>query len=200
MRALVISDIHSNLPALEAVLAAAPPQDTVWNLGDTVGYGANPNEVVNLVRKLGGIVVRGNHDRICAGNAKFGEYRDLSQLALFAANWTQKTLSAENTRWLLRLPLGSLRPLGRKVACVHGSPWDEDEYMIQGRCLGGFSDESRSHHLFWPYTQAGWLVEKEGETDSSETGLRTRLRRPIRTSVEGKQSLSLEPRVRGPAS
>ena len=46
MRALVISDIHSNLPALEAVLAAAPPNDTVWNLGDIVGYGANPNGLV----------------------------------------------------------------------------------------------------------------------------------------------------------
>ena len=45
MRALVISDIHSNLPALQAVLAAAPKQDEVWNLGDIVGYGANPNEV-----------------------------------------------------------------------------------------------------------------------------------------------------------
>ncbi len=47
MRALVISDIHANLPALEAVLAAAPQRDAVWNLGDIVGYGANPNEVVD---------------------------------------------------------------------------------------------------------------------------------------------------------
>jgi predicted phosphodiesterase len=74
MRALVISDIHANLPALEAVLAAAPEHDVVWNLGDVVGYGANPNEVVDLARKLGGIVVRGNHDRVCCGNWKCGEH------------------------------------------------------------------------------------------------------------------------------
>jgi len=56
MRALVISDIHANLQALEAVLAAAPQHDVVWNLGDVVGYGANPNEVVDLASKLNGIV------------------------------------------------------------------------------------------------------------------------------------------------
>jgi predicted phosphodiesterase len=67
IRALILSDIHANLPALEAVLAAAPQHDVVWNLGDIVGYGANPNEVVELARKLDGIAVRGNHDRACSG-------------------------------------------------------------------------------------------------------------------------------------
>ena len=118
MRALVISDIHGNLPALEAVLAAAPQYDAVWNLGDIVGYGANPNEVISLVKKLDGIVVRGNHDRICIGNIKFGEYRDLNRLALLAADWTQKILSAESTKWLSGLPRGPLRPLGEQVG-VH---------------------------------------------------------------------------------
>lgn len=61
MRALVLSDIHS----LESVLAAAPPYDAVWNLGDIGGYGASQNEVVELARKLDGIVVRGNHDIAC---------------------------------------------------------------------------------------------------------------------------------------
>lgn len=130
MRALVISDIHSNLQALEAVLAAAPEHDEVWNLGDIVGYGANPNEVVDVVRKLNGIVVRGNHDRICSVNMKLSEFRALNPLASFAASWTQKRLSAENKEWLARLPRGPLKPLGRTVACVHGSPRDEDEYMI----------------------------------------------------------------------
>ena len=62
MRALIISDIHSNLEALDAVLAAAPAYDVVWNLGDTVGYAANPNEVIEKVGKLKGTVIRGNHD------------------------------------------------------------------------------------------------------------------------------------------
>ncbi len=81
MRALVISDIHANLPAFEAVLAAAPQFDVVWNLGDVVGYGANPNEVIELTKKLSGIVVRGNHDRACCGNLRFGEYFDFSTAA-----------------------------------------------------------------------------------------------------------------------
>jgi predicted phosphodiesterase len=51
MRALLISDIHANLEALEAVLAAAPAHDVVWNLGDVVGYGANPNEVIDETRR-----------------------------------------------------------------------------------------------------------------------------------------------------
>lgn len=55
MRALIISDIHSNLPTLEAVLAAAPQYDAVWNLGDIVGYGANPNEVLNWSGTLRGL-------------------------------------------------------------------------------------------------------------------------------------------------
>jgi hypothetical protein len=67
MRALVISDIHSNLEALNAVLAAAPPHDVIWNLGDVVGYGASPNEVIDCVQPLGTLVVRGNHDRACGG-------------------------------------------------------------------------------------------------------------------------------------
>jgi len=67
MRALLISDIHANLEALEAVLAAAPAHDVVWNLGDVVGYGANPNEVIDETRRLGSVFVRGNHDRVCSG-------------------------------------------------------------------------------------------------------------------------------------
>jgi predicted phosphodiesterase len=128
MRALVISDIHSNLPALEAVLAAAPKYDVVWNLGDVVGYGANPNEVVELARKLGGIVVRGNHDRACCGNWKFGDH--FNPAAEYAVSWTRKVLFEENVRWLSQLPRGPVRPPGRRVTCVHGSPLDEDEYVL----------------------------------------------------------------------
>ncbi len=75
-RALVILDIHANLPALEAVLATAPPHDVAWNLGDVAGYGANPNEVIERVRNLGGIVVRGNHDRAAAGTMNFEDCRN----------------------------------------------------------------------------------------------------------------------------
>jgi predicted phosphodiesterase len=62
LRVLLLSDIHSNLEALEACLAAAPTYDLVVNLGDIVGYGASPNEVIERSRQLGKFFVRGNHD------------------------------------------------------------------------------------------------------------------------------------------
>jgi len=67
LRILVLSDIHANLEALEASLAAAPPFDRVANLGDVVGYGASPNEVIERSRSLGNIFVRGNHDKAATG-------------------------------------------------------------------------------------------------------------------------------------
>src|SRR5579872_7051348 len=108
MRALVISDIHANLQALEAVLAAAPKHDVVWNLGDVVGYGANPNEAIDGVRGLGGLMVRGNHDRACSG---LMEIEDFSENAARAVRWTQRVLSEERREWLRELAAG---PVDRK--------------------------------------------------------------------------------------
>ena len=158
MRALVISDIHAKLPALEAVLAAAPQYDAVWNLGDIVGYGANPNEVVELARKLGGIVVRGNHDRACSGNLRRGEFFDFNQNARCSISWTAKTLRKENAVWLSRLPRGPVRPLGPKVACVHGSPWDEDEYILGREGAREAFRASRARIILCGHThgQYGW--------------------------------------------
>ena len=62
MRIAVLSDIHANLPALEAVLTALGTVDAVWHLGDVVGYGPHPDEVVTRLRELGAVGVRGNHD------------------------------------------------------------------------------------------------------------------------------------------
>ena len=64
MRALILSHIHSNLQALNAVLSAAPEHDVVWNLGDVVGYGANPNEVIDRVRELADFCARQPRPRL----------------------------------------------------------------------------------------------------------------------------------------
>lgn len=127
MRVLLLSDIHSNFEALNAVLEAAPPHEVVWNLGDTVGYGANPNEVVDRVRDLGSVFVRGNHDKACSG---IEGIQGFNPIAAHAAQWTNAALTAENVEWLRQLPAGPVVPQGTDVSCSHGSPLDEDEYLV----------------------------------------------------------------------
>src|SRR3954469_9085760 len=128
VRLLVLSDIHANLDALEAALAAAPPYDAVANLGDVVGYGACPNEVVERVRGLGEIFVRGNHDRACSGLTDAG---DFNPIAYAAATWTRRALSEENRTWVRDLPRGPITDADWPNAqFVHGSPLDEDDYIL----------------------------------------------------------------------
>src|SRR5579875_3831299 len=117
MRALILSDIHGNLEALTAALAAAGQVDTLWNLGDVVGYGASPNEVIEVVRPLAELTVRGNHDRVCCGlSSSLG----FNPVARAAAQWTHRTLTPENIAWLRAVPQGPLRPECPGVTCAHG--------------------------------------------------------------------------------
>jgi diadenosine tetraphosphatase ApaH/serine/threonine PP2A family protein phosphatase len=129
MRALVLSDIHGNLQALEAVLALAGEVDAVWNLGDTVGYGATPNEVVAVMRELATVNVRGNHDRVCCG---LTSVQGFNPVAAAAALWTQRTLTAENLEWLRAMPQGPV-PATARAMCAHGSPLHEDHYILSMR-------------------------------------------------------------------
>ena len=131
MRVLVVSDIHANLDALQTVLDAAPAYDLLWNLGDVVGYGADPNEVISIAQGLGEIFVRGNHDKACCG---ISDASDFNLIAAQAAFWTRETLSNENFEWLRTLPPGPIKPNpSEDISCVHGSPLDEDEYLIDMR-------------------------------------------------------------------
>ena len=133
MRILLLSDIHSNLEALEASLAAAPPHDAIVNLGDIVGYGASPNEVTVKVRELGGgvlpqTVVRGNHDKVVAGLDKVETFNPMAGMA---ALWNRAQLTADNLEWLRSLPQGPIAlPELSGVQFVHGAPDDEDRYVV----------------------------------------------------------------------
>ena len=128
MRILLLSDIHANLEALDSCLAAAPSFDLIVNLGDIVGYGASPNEVAARSRELGKIFVRGNHDKAATG---LMDLDDFNPMAAAAAIWTREQLTADNLEWLRSLPAGPVRlddfP---NVQLVHGSPNDEDEYVV----------------------------------------------------------------------
>lgn len=129
MRYLILSDIHSNREALSAVLAFVRRKrwDRAIVLGDVVGYGANPNEAVDMVRALRPLVaIRGNHDKVCSG-IEDGEM--FNRVALQAALWTRERLTPRNLRWLRSLPEGPVVVDG-SFAVAHGTPIDEDAYIF----------------------------------------------------------------------
>ncbi len=125
MRYLLLSDIHANLEALEASLDSAQGDyDQVLCLGDLVGYGPDPNAVIDRVRAVTRVVIRGNHDKACSN---LTDAEDFNSLARFATEWTQQQLTVQNLDYLSGLPQGPLK-IG-EIQLVHGSPRDEDEYL-----------------------------------------------------------------------
>ena len=126
MRYLILSDIHSNLEAFEKCMEmAAEKYDQVLCLGDLVGYGPDPNAVIEGVRQAAHIIIRGNHDKACAG---ITDAQDFNRYARLATLWTREQLKIDNLSFLLRLPSGPVAVNGFQL--VHGSPTDEDEYLF----------------------------------------------------------------------
>ena len=162
MRFLILSDIHANLDALEACLNAAPEYDAVANLGDIVGYGACPNQVIERSRQLGKLFIRGNHDKACAG---LMDIRGFNHIAAAAVVWTNHELTPENLQWLKDLPQGPmlLSPL-TDVQIAHGSPRDEDEYLLVSDHAAESAEEMEVPITFFGHThmQGGFLI-KDGQ-------------------------------------
>jgi diadenosine tetraphosphatase ApaH/serine/threonine PP2A family protein phosphatase len=162
MRLLLISDIHSNIEALEAALKAAPAHDEVVDLGDVVGYGASPNEVVDRVRALKGKHVRGNHDKACAGVMSTEQF---NPIAAIAAYWTRDMLSPVNRKWLANMPPGPVQHNGLSdVQFVHGSPLDEDDYLITPVDAAFVAPEVEARITFFGHThvQGGFMLHAPG--------------------------------------
>jgi diadenosine tetraphosphatase ApaH/serine/threonine PP2A family protein phosphatase len=127
VRYAVLSDVHGNLEALETVLAAIRRHrpDALLCLGDTVGYGPNPNECAERIRALGGPVIAGNHDLAAAGVLDISMFTPLARAAI---EWTIEVLSGETRRWLASLPDRLEDPA---FLAVHGSPRDPiEEYIL----------------------------------------------------------------------
>ena len=122
----VISDIHGNLEALEAVLQSMPEEvRTVYCLGDVIGYGASPNECCDIVREAGMPTISGNHD--LAVTDLETDLAWFNPVAAAAVEWTREHLSEENARFLYSRP----RTMQAEGALfVHGSVRDPDEYII----------------------------------------------------------------------
>ena len=162
MRILLLSDIHSNLEALQACIAAAPDHDVTVNLGDLVGYGGSPNEVIEHSRRLGGSFVRGNHDRVICGLIGLQEFNPVAGLA---ALWTRDHVTPENLQWLRDLPQGPIQIEGvADVQFVHGSPLDEDDYVISEEDATGPLLASPLPVTFFGHThlQGGFLSSGNG--------------------------------------
>ncbi|MEP7158289.1 MAG: metallophosphoesterase family protein [Chloroflexota bacterium] len=118
MRIAVLSDIHGNLPALEAVLSALAPYDAVWQLGDICGYGPQPDEVVARLAAENALGVRGNHDSAAIGQLDTDSFNDDARAAV---EWTAERISPQTRDWLSTLPLVSV---DEPFTLVHGSPRD----------------------------------------------------------------------------
>jgi predicted phosphodiesterase len=155
VRYLIVSDLHANLEALQAVLAqSAGGYDRALCSGDLVGYGADPNPVCDWVRLNCAVVVRGNHDRASTGQ---DDLEWFNPVARNAAMWTLQALSPENAAYIVGLPRGPVTVGTFQV--FHGSPYDEDEYVVAaGEASQAFSYmESRVAFFGHTHVQGGFI-------------------------------------------
>jgi diadenosine tetraphosphatase ApaH/serine/threonine PP2A family protein phosphatase len=117
MNVLIVSDIHANLAAIEAVLAAAPSVESLWNLGDTIGYGPRPRECLDLrVDRFASPVLVGNHDLACIGEVDLREFNPVAQVA---SRWTALQLGLDHRAYLQGLPA---KTVVDGFTLAHGSP------------------------------------------------------------------------------
>ena len=140
MRIAVLSDIHANLAALEAVRADLPPVDEIWVLGDIVGYGPQPNEVITVLQEMGARSVLGNHDGAAIGTVGAGDFNPDARTAI---EWTATQLDPNARAYLGTLP--EVRVSGDLTA-VHGSPRDPIwEYILSPT----IASENLAHFQTW---------------------------------------------------
>jgi predicted phosphodiesterase len=157
---LILSDIHANLEALNAVLADARGKyDRIMCLGDLVGYGADPNAVVDWARSTPNVTVRGNHDKACSLGDILEHYNPSARAA---AEWTRDALTPANRDYLGALPRGPLRY--ENFDLVHGSPADEDDYLITLSDVAPVRDFLSAQATFFGHThlQGGFLLARGG--------------------------------------
>ena len=155
MRYLIVSDLHSNWQALEAVVReAAGGYDRALCCGDLVGYGAEPNLVVDWVRANCAVVVRGNHDKVSTG---LEDLEWFNPVARAAALWTLKNLTPANIEYVHGLPKGPALLDGFQV--LHGAPFDEDEYVVAADEAGQAFDYLERRLAFFGHThmQGGFI-------------------------------------------
>lgn len=159
MRIAVVSDIHANLPALEAVIEAAGPVDAWWHCGDVVGYGPHPNEVVSRLSGLGAVGVVGNHDAAALGSPVVEWF---NPDAYRAALWTRAVITDEARAWLAALP--EIRDV-EGATIVHGSPRNPlEEYVTTDAAAQAVLSVAKSDLALHGHTHrpVAWRVDRTG--------------------------------------
>jgi predicted phosphodiesterase len=164
LRYLLLSDIHSNLEALQACLELAQGKyEQVLCLGDLVGYGPDPNAVIEKIRALASIIIRGNHDKACSGDPVAAEFNPLARLA---TEWTRNELTPEHFGFLHSLPAGPVQLDGFQI--VHGSPLDEDDYILGPVQAFPLLRSPENHTVCFGHThnQGGFMISAQGRFQS----------------------------------
>jgi diadenosine tetraphosphatase ApaH/serine/threonine PP2A family protein phosphatase len=174
MRVAVLSDIHSNIVALDAVLSHVGDVDAIWHLGDVVGYGPEPDAVVGRLSERAATGVRGNHDAAAVGGFEIAWFNPEARAA---AEWTRDTMSASTRAWLTELPE---RRVVEDVLLVHGSPRDPlREYVTDFVRAGENMDVQETQHALhghthvpvaWTATPSGVAMTDARQSDGFELG------------------------------
>jgi diadenosine tetraphosphatase ApaH/serine/threonine PP2A family protein phosphatase len=161
LRYLILSDIHANLDALETVLGHAPAAtwDRVIVLGDLVGYGADPNAVIDRVVALDPLaVIRGNHDKAACG---LDDGSSFNYVARTAAEWTADALTPANREYLRALPRGPVA-IDQEVEICHGAPFDEDHYIFDTEDATHALDSTTRPLCLFGHTHLPVVFRREG--------------------------------------
>jgi predicted phosphodiesterase len=158
VRFLILSDIHANWDALDAVLTDAEGKyELVLNCGDLVGYGPDPNRVVDWCRATNAAVIRGNHDRAAVG---LTDLEWFNPVARAAALWTADILTEENRTYLATLPSGPATV--QDFDLIHGSPIDEDEYLVNIEDVQHLQLERTLSFFGHTHLQGGFWIHRNG--------------------------------------
>lgn len=185
MRTLIISDVHSNLTALQTVLEDAKPFDCVWCLGDVIGYGPDPNECIVKIRELPLLkCVKGNHDAAIIGDINIRAFNYEARASL---EWLDKVITLENRRWLASL---EEQIMLEDVTLVHGSPsspvW---EYIMDVHTACENMDSFNTLVCLVGHTHVPVIFSQEGEELKSTK----RIPLPVNEPIEIRHKSILNP-------
>ena len=178
MRYLILSDIHANLQALDAVMtdATAIGFDAALVLGDLVGYGADPGAVIDRTLALKPVaLIRGNHDKVCAGLEPATSFNDAARASV---EWTASVLSPDHLEQLRALPQGP-QLVTSDIEICHGAPFDEDHYVFDDRDASRAADAASARICLFGHTHLPAVFATAQDPVVASEGADDELRLPM---------------------